>query len=281
MRPVFAHLAALAVACASSAARADSAVVMIDSEADIMVESLVRVAAEDALRTAALEAAPLEAAGTLTLDVLTGCVALAPSTPQPCFTESYGASADKVLLLRVSGGDGDAPTVIESFLFDAHDGTQLGSEDRECSGCSDPDRLAQTVEELVADILVAGHLEVEEEVAPPVAVPVAPAVTRDSGDGRPYLLWKYVALGTGVASVALGATLIAVDGPRVEDGVRQPEERASSAEGFAAVGVGAALLATGAVLWVLDQRDAQAQRNAYVTPLVGPSSTGAAIGGRF
>ena len=69
--------------------------------------------------------------------------------------------------------------------------------------------------------------------------------------------WKWAALGAGGAALALGIRWIVVDESEVQNGVRQPEYTDTMVRGVISVGVGAALAATGYLLWSRDRTTTQ------------------------
>ena len=99
----------------------------------------------------------------------------------------------------------------------------------------------------------------EPVYVPPVApVAVAPSMstaTVDSG-GTASIRWtsvaKYTSLGVGVAALTAGTVLVLIDGPVIEDGVRQPEANDTLTSGFVSLGTGAVLVGLSAWLWSRD-----------------------------
>ncbi|RMH36332.1 MAG: PEGA domain-containing protein, partial [Deltaproteobacteria bacterium] len=72
---------------------------------------------------------------------------------------------------------------------------------------------------------------------------------RSGGGGPRFGAWKWVAAGAGVAAVGAGVAMIAMDGDRIEGGVRQAERRETLAPGIATAVVGAALVGAGVWMW--------------------------------
>ncbi len=91
---------------------------------------------------------------------------------------------------------------------------------------------------------------------------------------------KFVSMWLGVGAIAAGATLVAVDGPRVSDGERQPRKNATMAPGIAAIGVGSALVVAGVMMWVADSRDRR-QVHAVAAPTAQADGWVLAVGGSF
>jgi hypothetical protein len=100
----------------------------------------------------------------------------------------------------------------------------------------------------------------------------------DGGGGsRPVRVWKWVALGGGLAAIAGGVTLIAihqgpVDGERVI-------ERNSRVPGIITASAGAALTGLGVFLFLKDSRDRRRERSAAIVPLDGGAAL--VLGGSF
>lgn len=75
---------------------------------------------------------------------------------------------------------------------------------------------------------------------------------------RRFGTWKWLALGTGLAAVATGAVLVAVDEPKYDEmGSLNPQTVDTAGIGYVVGGIGVAALVAGGVLWWLD-RDAEA-----------------------
>lgn len=292
-------LSAISLVLLASPARADSALVLIDpGTADLAVESLVRMAAEDGVHRAGFELAPLASADAAPIEALAACAGAGAECAAQVLEE---VDAEAVLFLALTAGGDDAPgeLAIRARLYEVASGRQLAVDQRLCDRCADADRLAAFVEGLTVDVFqtaaaaAAAPAPVPEpgpapEPAPPRTAELAPApgapatpAERPRAPGRPFATWKYVALGAGLGALATGATFVALDGPRIDDGVRQPDERATRTEGFVALGVGAGLVATGALLWVADQRAAERQQSLRAG--VAPTEGGLAIslGGSF
>lgn len=74
--------------------------------------------------------------------------------------------------------------------------------------------------------------------------------------GRSYGVLKWVAIGTGVVAVATGVGLIAIDGPIIEDNIRQEKQYETLAGGIASTVGGAALIGAG-VYMLLTEKPAE------------------------
>ncbi|MCC6993087.1 MAG: hypothetical protein IT370_00525 [Deltaproteobacteria bacterium] len=84
----------------------------------------------------------------------------------------------------------------------------------------------------------------------PVPTP-APAAL-DRGGRRPYRLWKWLALGGGVAAAGAGVALIVLDGRKSCSTTGCSDEYDTALPGYVSAGVGAALIGVGIVLFVKD-----------------------------
>jgi hypothetical protein len=100
------------------------------------------------------------------------------------------------------------------------------------------------------------------------------AERRQAAPPRRFVVWKWLALGAGVATLAAGAALIAIDGPRFDDQRRYlPQQNATLAGGVTLVVASAALLATSTAFFVLDGRK-PADTALFVTPGAGGAILG-------
>lgn len=79
---------------------------------------------------------------------------------------------------------------------------------------------------------------------------------RHQPGGRPFKTWKWVATGAGVAALATGITLIAIDQPAIKDGMRNPDELNTAPAGYATTAVGGVLTIAGIYFWIRDAGDA-------------------------
>lgn len=132
--------------------------------------------------------------------------------------------------------------------------------------------------------LLAGDEAAADLVAPlnessPDGDADADADADDGGASRPLRVWKWVALGAGVAAVAGGVVLIAIHQPEfMDDGSRNPSARETRTAGIATASAGAAVAALGVYFFIRDRRDAD-----DTAVSVAPTSDGAAfvLSGRF
>ena len=215
---------------------------------------------------------------------LGACIRREPACVRRLFA---GRAIDRVLLFSLrstmaeSVGGGDLS--ITGRVFAVQSGELLAVDERVCSeSCSQEDVFVRLIHELTDDL--AG-VDVPSAPTPEVAVnqrPPGRAVVPTGRDtvevGRPYRLLKFVSLGVGISAIATGATLIAIDGPRISNGEREPNANATMTPGIAAVGVGTAFVAAGVAMWVADSRD---RRNVHA--VAAPSAHGwvLAVGGSF
>ena len=88
----------------------------------------------------------------------------------------------------------------------------------------------------------------------------------DDGGDRPYRIWKWVALGSGLAALGAGVTLIAIHRSS-GDGTRDPSARDTRVPGIVSAAAGAALTGLGIYLFVKDARDRRDERSAAIVPL--------------
>lgn len=120
-----------------------------------------------------------------------------------------------------------------------------------------------------------------DEAAAGLVAPLAESPRRSSGGGelddeggdRPYRMWKWVALGGGLAALGAGVTLIAIH-TSPEDGSRDPSSRDTRLPGLVTAAAGAALTGVGIYLFIKDARDRRDERSAAIVPL---DSGGAAL----
>jgi len=139
-----------------------------------------------------------------------------------------------------------------------------------------------------AERLVAlGRLLAGDEAAADLVAPLGDLAGASGGpadtapDGRPLRIWKWVALGGGVAAVAAGATLIAIhERGLMEDGSRNPSARNTRTAGIVSAAAGGLLIGAGVVMLVLDRPGAGSpERSAAVVPVDGGAAF--VVAGRF
>jgi len=113
-----------------------------------------------------------------------------------------------------------------------------------------------------------------DEAAAGLVAPLAESPRGEAGGGevdgeggdRPYRIWKWVALGGGLAALGAGVTLIAIHRSS-EDGTRDPSARDTRVPGIVSAAAGAALTGLGIYLFVKDARDRRDERSAAIVPL--------------
>lgn len=119
--------------------------------------------------------------------------------------------------------------------------------------------------------LLAGDEAAADLVAPLAESPRSTPAEDDragGGDGgRPFRVWKWVALGGGVAAIAGGVTLIAIHDPPSDDDSRDASSRETRVPGIVTAAAGAALTGLGIYLFVRDGRDRRDESSAAIVPL--------------
>jgi hypothetical protein len=188
---------------------------------------------------------------------------------------------------------------VQFRLFDGPSGRLLATETNKCeaSDCSVAELTRQTVRELARTMLSgsaggsatgpgpvpsAGASDAPAAAsssAPPAALAITHAPA-DRGPGGARRALPYALAAGGVAALAAGGVVMWLDGSCQEHAGNNPKDncntyRETMWEGVAATSVGAALLATGAVLLIIDRRDA----GDHTTVAVGPGSL--LLRGRF
>jgi hypothetical protein len=101
----------------------------------------------------------------------------------------------------------------------------------------------------------------------------------DEGPSRPFRAWKWVALGAGVAGLAAGGYLLAIDGDcktgEIPAGGSCGELYDTTTPAYLAAGAGAALVTVGIILWIKDDpAPSEPSRTATVIPLPGGAMLG-------
>jgi hypothetical protein len=205
-----------------------------------------------------------------------------------------GQTATAVIIINVGTEPAaDQPRVtVRGHLVSPATGELLARGDRTCLNCWQPELLMPMAESLTASMLreltsaqlapnigthaVALAQQTEDSSTPDVAAELT-ARTEPRPPGR---YWAWAAVGTGTAALAAGLVLVAVDGPVIKNGVRQPEERATMVPGIVTSTAGVALVATGATLWLRRRGGSAAPRlDASVLPRQGGAAVG--LSGRF
>lgn len=116
--------------------------------------------------------------------------------------------------------------------------------------------------------LLAGDEAAADLVAPLAETHPTGEDDRATAGERPFRVWKWVALGGGVAALATGITLIAIDDP-ADEGSRDPTSRETKLPGIISAAAGAALSGVGVYLFIRDARDRRGVREAALVPVQG------------
>lgn len=254
-------------AAQKSTARSKSAVVVIDAgTADLFIESLIRSTVETELPKHGYEIVTGVSVGGDTPATLLAC-----SGDLACASAAMkGIAAQYVVFLSLrSETPGDlAGFKIIARSFEVDSGRAIARIMRRCTDCVEDIALASFTEAVVRELVnevqapqpasepavVVGPVY-DPPVAPVAAAPTMSTATVDSGKPAP-INWnsvaKYTSLGFGVAALTAGTVLVLVDGPVIEDGVRQPQANDTLAPGFVSLGTGAVLVGLSAWLWSRD-----------------------------
>jgi len=193
-------------------------------------------------------------------------------------------AGDPVIRIDVDELTGPDPGYLCEVWID-HRGEVLGERRRvECTLCTESEivqRVEATVTELVAQLPVDDPTQGSDPAPPPASSaasePASPSADRRAPMGT---LGKAGAalVAVGVAGVGVGAVLVAMppvvdqDDPLYETTYRPP--------GAIVLGTGAAVLAAGVAMLVVDRRRARSRRTALV-PTAGPTGAGLQWSGRF
>ncbi len=237
-----------------------SAVVVIDAGgADLFVESLVRSAVEASLINSGYTIASGAAVGGDTPAKLLAC-----SGDLACAASAMAgihARYAMFLSLRTDEPGETAHFKIIARSFEVRTGAAVARVMRRCESCIEDDALA-TFSEEVARLLVQQKQEAKEptpvesveapvETTPietlPIGEPIVDVHTQRSFDWKS--VGKYASLGVGATAIATGTVLVLIDGPVIENGVRQPQANDTATLGFVSIGTGVALVGLSAWLW--------------------------------
>ncbi len=182
---------------------------------------------------------------------------------------------DPIVRIRVEvrGDENDTYALISDVVVD---GQPLAGSTREilCSLCTEGETVERARGEMVRLVpFIRAQFRAPPPTPPPIETPPPPPPRGLGRLGKPgvgLLVGGGVALGIGIG--------LAASPPRTDpdNPLRQVSLRPA---GFAMLGVGAAAIVTGAVLLIIDQR--QARRVAQLAPLAGPGLTGLQLVGRF
>lgn len=259
-------------------AQSKSAVVVIDSgTADLFIESLVRTNAETELTKQGFTIVEGAAVGGETPTKLLACAG-----DLDCSVATLkGIAAEHVIFISLrSEADNATNFKIVVRDYEVATGKVLNRTMRRCPECKEEVDLAIFTEQLIVDLLKADEPAQPDppvEVLPPtepvkgsVPVPVyQPAVGGDvamqKDESSLLKNAKFVGLGAGLAALATGTYLILIDGPVIEDGVRQPEANDTLTGGFLSLGAGVALVGVSAWLWSQEKDDASTRTSLVPT----------------
>ncbi len=264
-----------------------SVVVIIDSgTADLILESSVRATTETRLVERGYSIVEnVQVAGDKPARLL------ACSGQLPCIVDVLsGIPAAFVVFasMRSDEQEGEVSYKIVARTFEVSTGRVLARIMKRCELCKDELDLAP-FSAVVIDALLD---EVERPREPTQHVPAdtgnsknvqvvdvskkAVGVEKDLGptktDSRRSIL-PYVAIGGGVSALGTGVALFLLDGPVIDNGLRQPEQRATKLGGYIFMGAGSALLGVGA--WLLMTQSSNTETDSVV--VIAPSSSGAKL----
>lgn len=277
----------------SAYAQSKSAVVVIDSgTVDLFIESLVRTNAETELSKQGFSIVEGAAVGGDTPTKLLACAG-----DLTCSVDTLkGISAEHVIFisLRSDGEGGSTNFKMVVRDYEVATGKVLARTMRRCLECKEEIDLATFSEQMIVDLLrtnskenatprdpsPADLVDPAEPVTGTVPVPTTIYQPGLSGgelrtaEGKAGYLsaLKYVGLGTGVAAITAGTFLVLIDGPVIEDGVRQPDANDTVTGGFLSLGAGLALVGVSAWLWSQEE----SEDSATATHIV-PTRGGGAI----
>ncbi len=286
-------------ALAQAQAQDKSAVVVIDSgTADLFIDSLVRTNAENELRTQGFRIVAGADVGGETPQKLLACAG-----DLPCSVAVLkGISAEYVIFisLRSDSKSGSTNFKIVVRNYEVATGKALARKMRRCPECKEEIDLAAFTAQLIIELIRESSTEPPADPPPtppepPVVVVPAPApapVTgtipvpvqvhgpgpsagQDEGGKRFNFAGalKYVGLGLGTVAVATGTYLVLIDGPVIEDSVRQVDANDTLVPGFVTLGVGVAAIGLSAWLWASELDE---ESGASATRIV-PTADGGAI----
>ena len=269
-----------------------SAVVVIDSGTeDIFIESLVRTNAETELKNQGYVIVEGAAVGGKTPTKLLACAGDLPCSAAVL----QGISAKFAVFISLRS---DAPSGSTNFKmivrnYEVSTGSVLARTMRRCPDCKEEVDLAGFTAQLIIELLRESDGQKDPPKDPPPVTPVDPEPNEPSpatkptvpdtipvpkgtentdsgpntvdGFGRYSGLVKYVGLGVGALALATGTYLVLIDGPVVEDSVRQREANDTLVPGFVSLGIGVAAVGLSAWLWARESDDSDDSR-AHIVP---------------
>ncbi len=264
-----------------------SVVVIIDSgTADLILESSVRATTETRLVERGYSIVEnVQVAGDKPARLL------ACSGQLPCIVDVLsGIPATFVVFasMRSDEQDGEVSYKIVARTFEVATGRVVARIMKRCTSCKDEldlapfsavvidalldeaERPKEPIQEVPAD---TGNSEKFQAVdVPQKVVGVEKDIGHSKTDSQRSIL-PYVAIGGGVSALGTGVALLLLDGPIIENGLRQPEQRATKLGGYIFMGAGGALLGVGA--WLLMTQSSDAESDSVV--VLAPSSSGAKL----
>jgi hypothetical protein len=278
-----------------AAAEDRSAVVVIDSGTeDLFIESLVRTNAETELKNQGYQIALGAKVGGDTPAKLLACAGDLPCS----ITAMQGIPAKSVIFISLRSDSASDSTNFKIVVrdYDVATGKVLARTMRRCPECKEEVDLAgftaQLIIELVRESEALIHPPEDPTPTPPTdpvettpaeqpivpvtgAIPVPQQVGNGNlglereGTGSAMSVLKYVGLGVGTVAIATGTYLVLIDGPVIEDSVRQPEANDTLVSGFVTLGVGVAAVGLSAWLWASEADDDTAASRAQIVPTRG------------
>lgn len=268
-----------------------SVVVIIDSgTADLLLESTVRATTETKLVSEGyLIVQDVQVAGDKPARLL------ACSGQLACLLEVLsGIPSEYVVFVSMRSDTQDTKVSykIVARTFEVGTGRVIARTMKRCDACKDELDLAPFAEEVIDQLLSDAKLAKEPKPdVPPTVVDTTADTPKEGAENtqpefnnvvttntnsvhRKRSVLPYVAIGGGISALGTGIALLVLDGPVIENGVRKPEERATSLGGYVMVGTGSALLGLGIWMLVSDSDD---ESNTTSPIVVAPSSSGAKV----
>ncbi|MCG8421523.1 MAG: hypothetical protein MJE77_26690 [Proteobacteria bacterium] len=167
--------------------------------------------------------------------------------------------------------DNRVVVVISARRF-SHDQRGVPGAQRQCVNCENTVEFDDTLDEVIAAAMSVEWTRPDRASDGKTGKPehgngqaVADQAWRKDGDaylsagvdrsepGRHFGNWKWVALGSGVALAALGGVAVAIDGPRIDNGVRKQEEFRTLPHGIISSALGALLIGSSIVMYFNDR----------------------------
>ncbi len=272
---------------AQAQAVSKTVVVVIDpGETDILMESLVRSMAEAELKKRGYVIVESAEVGGEIPSRLLACAG-----DRMCMvTALAGITADFVIFISLRPDEVEGPSnfKIVARNYEVATGTALARTMRRCVECKEGLDLAGFSESLIRDL-------VSEKVAPspapeqpspapeqsspaeqPTPAPVEPMVRVESDSRGGFIgTLKYISLAGGVLGLAGGTALVLIDGPIINDSLREPDAYDTLTLGYATLASGGVLLAMSAWLWASDHDDTAT--DVSIRPDLRPGAAGGSL----